>query len=123
MADFVGPSTLPAPVQEFFNTGILSTPTPQMPHALICRQDVHPEGAGPKHRYGRYNALPTETTPLDGFNDGPPVALTRVDIDAKISWYGQYGYVSEQVVITNQDPKQNGVYKLSLIDLEAYGIC
>ena len=107
MADFVGPSSLPAPVQEFFNTGILSTPTAQYIHNLICRQDMMPEGSGRKMRYARYNDLPSSTTPLDGFNDGPPVELTRVDIDAQVSWYGQYGYVSEQVIISNQDPVLN----------------
>ncbi len=30
--------------------------------------------------------------------------------------------LNEQVVLQAQDPKMNGVYKSSLIDLEAYGV-
>ncbi len=52
----------------------------------------------------------------------PPQNLTAVDIDAKISFYGTYVTLNEQVTLQNQDPKVYGVYKLSLIDLEAYGI-
>lgn len=43
-------------------------------------------------------------------------------IDARIDFYGQYIQLNEQVTLQSQDPKKNGVYKLSLIDLEAYGV-
>jgi hypothetical protein len=48
----------------------------------------------------------------------PPQNLTAVDIDAKISFYGTYVTLNEQVTLQNQDPKKYGVYKFSLIDLE-----
>lgn len=50
----------------------------------------------------------------------PPQNLTAVDIDAKISFYGTYVLLNEQVTLQNQDPKMNGVSKFSLIDLESY---
>jgi hypothetical protein len=37
-------------------------------------------------------------------------------IDAKISFYGTYVQLNEQVTLQNQDPKMYGVYKSSLID-------
>jgi hypothetical protein len=55
----------------------------------------------------------------------PPQNLTAVDIDAKISFYGTFVQINEQVTLQNQDPKQfmticqDGVSKSSLIDLEA----
>jgi len=36
-----------------------------------------------------------------------------------MSFYGTYIVINEQVALQNQDPKMNGVSKLSLIDLEA----
>ena len=71
----------------------------------------------------------------------PSQALTAIDIDAKMSFYGTYVQLNEQVTLQNQDPVLNeaaarlGVslrqtedqltrryiagVKLSLIDLEA----
>ena len=58
--------------------------------------------------------------PLGNSGVTPPAQnLTAVDIDAKISFYGTYVQLNEQVTLQNQDPKMYGVYKSSLIDLEA----
>jgi hypothetical protein len=53
----------------------------------------------------------------------PSQNLTALDIDAKLSFYGTWLQINEQVQLLAQDPKQNGVSKFSLIDLEAYGEC
>src|SRR5260370_40502406 len=37
----------------------------------------------------------------------PPQNLTAVDIDAKISFYGTYVQINEQVTLQNQDPVLN----------------
>jgi len=37
----------------------------------------------------------------------PPQNLTAVDIDAKISFYGTYVVLNEQVTLQNQDPVLN----------------
>jgi N4-gp56 family major capsid protein len=37
----------------------------------------------------------------------PPQNLTAVDIDAKISFYGTYVIINEQVTLQNQDPVLN----------------
>lgn len=85
-----------------------------------------PRNGGTTLRMRRYNPLNTAMVPLG--NSGvtpPPQNLTAVDIDAKISFYGTYVSINEQVTLQNQDPKLNltvcqyGVYKPSLIDLEA----
>jgi N4-gp56 family major capsid protein len=82
-----------------------------------------PRNGGRFLRMRRYNPLPTALVPLG--NTGvtpPPTQLTAIDIDAQISFYGQYIQLNEQVSLQNQDPKMYGVVKFSLIDLEAYGI-
>jgi N4-gp56 family major capsid protein len=78
-----------------------------------------PRNGGTTLRMRRYNPLNTAMVPLG--NSGvtpPPQNLTAVDIDAKISFYGTYVQLNEQVTLQNQDPKKYGVYKSSLIDLE-----
>lgn len=79
-----------------------------------------PRNGGRTLRMRRYNPLPTALVPLGNTGVTPPsVALTAVDIDATISFYGQYIQLNEQVTLQNQDPKMYGVVKFSLIDLEA----
>ena len=79
-----------------------------------------PRNGGTTLRMRRYNPLATAMVPLG--NSGvtpPPQNLTAVDIDAKISFYGTYVVLNEQVTLQNQDPKQKyGVFKSSLIDLK-----
>lgn len=78
-----------------------------------------PRNGGTTLRMRRYNPLNTAMVPLG--NSGvtpPPQNLTAVDIDAKISFYGTYVTLNEQVTLQNQDPKKYGVSKSSLIDLK-----
>jgi len=116
-------SSLPAPVQQSFNYKLLSVPTPNMIHKIPAQYMKMPRNGGTTIRMRRYNPLNTAMVPLGNSGVTPPAQqLTAVDIDAKLSIYGTYVVINEQVTLQNQDPKQYGVYKSSLIDLEAYGI-
>jgi N4-gp56 family major capsid protein len=67
-----------------------------------------PRNGGNTLRMRRYNPLQTAMVPLG--NSGitpPPQNLTAVDIDAKISFYGTYVVLNEQVTLQNQDPVLN----------------
>lgn len=67
-----------------------------------------PRNGGTTLRMRRYNPLNTAMVPLG--NSGvtpPPQNLTAVDIDAKISFYGTYVILNEQVTLQNQDPVLN----------------
>jgi N4-gp56 family major capsid protein len=67
-----------------------------------------PRNGGTILRMRRYNPLNTATVPLG--NSGvypPPQQLTAIDIDAKISFYGTYVIINEQVTLQNQDPVLN----------------
>ena len=116
-------SVLPAPVQQSFSYKLLSVPVPNMIHKIPAMKKNMPRNGGTTLRMRRYNPLNTAMVPLGNSGVTPPAqTLTAVDIDAKISFYGTYVQLNEQVTLQNQDPKQNGVSKLSLIDLEAYGV-
>ena len=116
-------SILPAPVQQSFSYKLLSVPVPNMIHKIPAMKKNMPRNGGTTLRMRRYNPLDTAMVPLGNTGVTPPAQnLTAVDIDAKISFYGTFVILNEQVTLQNQDPKKNGVYKPFLIDLEAYAM-
>jgi len=114
-------TNLPPPVQQWFDDVLLSRPEPLLIHNKMAMNKRLPERSGTIARYRRWNNLARATVPLGpGGITPPPQTLSALDIDAKIDWYGTYVILTDQVTIQNQDPRQeNGVFKLSLIDLEA----
>ena len=101
-------STLPAPVQQSFSYKLLSVPVPNMIHKIPAMKKNMPRNGGTTLRMRRYNPLNTAMVPLG--NTGvtpPPQNLTAIDIDAKISFYGTYVTLNEQVTLQNQDPVLN----------------
>ena len=101
-------SSLPAPVQQTFSYKLLAVPVPNMIHKIPAMLKNMPRNGGVTLRMRRYNPLGTAMVPLG--NTGvtpPPQNLTAVDIDAKISFYGTYVILNEQVTLQNQDPVLN----------------
>jgi N4-gp56 family major capsid protein len=99
---------LPAPVQQSFSFKLLSVPVPNMIHKIPAMKKNMPRNGGTTLRMRRYNPLATAMVPLG--NTGvtpPPQILTAVDIDARISFYGTYVQLNEQVTLQNQDPVLN----------------
>jgi len=67
-----------------------------------------PRNGGTTLRMRRYNPLSTALVPLGNTGVTPPAQqLTAVDIDAKISFYGTYVILNEQVTLQSQDPVLN----------------
>jgi len=87
---------------------MLSLPTPNLIHKEFAMKDILEAKHGDTKRYRLYNKFATATAPL-----GPsaaPIAgktLSASDLDAKISWYGDWVGVSEQVVLANQEKVLN----------------
>ena len=99
---------LPAPVQQSFSFKLLSVPVPNMIHKIPSMKKNMPRNGGQILRMRRYNPLATAMVPLG--NTGvtpPPQTLSAVDIDARISFYGTYVQLNEQVTLQNQDPVLN----------------
>jgi len=93
-------SILPAPVQQSFSYKLLSVPVPNMIHKIPAERKTMPRNGGRILRMRRYNPLPTALVPLGNSGVTPPsVTLTAVDIDATISFYGQYIQLNEQVTL------------------------
>ncbi len=99
---------LPAPVQQSFNMKLLSVPTPNLIHKIPAVKDRMPRNGGTTMRYRRYNPLDRALVPLGNTGVTPPSqALTAVDIDAELDWYGTWVEINEQVVLQNQDSVLN----------------
>src|SRR5574338_529367 len=110
-------TVLPAPVQQSFSYKLLSVPVPNMIHKVPAVKKSLPRNGGRTLRMRRYNPLPVSVVPLGNTGVTPPATpLTAVDIDATISFYGQYIILNEQVSLQNQDPKKYGVYKPFMIE-------
>lgn len=101
-------SSLPAPVQQSFSYKLLSVPVPNMIHKIPAERKNMPANGGRTLRMRRYNPLSTALVPLGNTGVTPPATqLTAVDIDATVSFYGQYIILNEQVTLQNQDPVLN----------------
>lgn len=82
-------TSLPAPVQLSFSYKLLSVPTPNLIHKLPAMKKNMPRNGGTVLRMRRYNPLTTAMVPLGNTGVTPPSQqLTAVDIDARISFYG-----------------------------------
>lgn len=101
-------SVLPAPVQQSFSYKLLSVPVPNMIHKIPAMLKRMPRKGGTTLRMRRYNPLATALVPLGNTGVTPPAQqLTALDIDAKISFYGTYVLLNEQVTLQSQDPVLN----------------
>lgn len=101
-------SILSAPVQQSFNYKLLSVPVPNMIHKIPAMLLRMPRNGGTTLRSRRYNPLNTAMVPLGNSGVTPPAQnLTAIDIDAKISFYGTYVILNEQVTLQSQDPVLN----------------
>lgn len=89
---------LPPPIQQSFSYKLLSVPTPAFIYKIPAVKKNMPRNGGTTLRMVRYNALETAMVPLGNTGITPPsVTLTKVNIDAKLNFYGQYLQINEQV--------------------------
>ena len=99
---------LPSPVQLSFSYKLLSVPVPNMIHTIPAMKKNMPRNGGQILRMRRYNPLATAMVPLGNTGITPPAqTLTAIDIDARVSFYGTYVQLNEQVTLQNQDPVLN----------------
>lgn len=102
------PDTLPAQVQQSFDDKLLSVRTPGLIHKLAAIGKRLPSKGGRTLRMSRYQRLPTFPVPLGPSGATPPATnVSRVDIDATMSFFGQFIAVNQQVTLQNQDPVLN----------------
>lgn len=101
-------TVLPAPIQQSFSYKLLSVKVPNIIHKVPAMLKTMPRNGGTTLRFRRYNPLGVALVPLGNTGVTPPAQLlTAVDIDAKVSTYGTYVILNEQVTLQSQDPVLN----------------
>lgn len=101
-------STLPQPIQLYYDNVLLSTPVPNLIHSMAAMSKSLKGKSGQTIRMERYNRLETAPVPLGNTGITPPgQLLSSVFIDAKLSFYGDYVKINEQLPVTSQSPVMN----------------
>ena len=101
-------TVLSAPVQQSFSYKLLSVAVPNMIHKIPAMLKTMPKNGGNTLVIRRYNPLSTAMVPLGNTGVTPPgQLLTAVDIEAKISFYGTFVQINEQVTLQSQCPVLN----------------
>jgi len=104
MANITTSSNLPPAILQSCADRLLSVPYPNLIHNFAAYKQTMRAQGGTTYRMTRYQRLPTALTPLGNLGIDPaPILPTKVDIDAKMSFYGQVILVNEQTVLQNQE--------------------
>lgn len=115
---------MPAAIRTQYADKMLTAQTRACIYSLPLTIVGMEERNGDKISFTRSGRLPLIRDALGNLGQTPPPQVLQWErIEGTVQWYGGFSIINEQVVMTNQDPKMNGVSKFSLIDLEAYGIC
>jgi len=93
---------LPPQVQQSVHDTMLSIKTPDLIHNVASQRAILPAKGGTTLRYYRYDRLPTAPVPLTGA-EVPAVTPSRIDIDATVSFYGQFMALNQTINLQNQD--------------------
>lgn len=113
-SNIIGPATLAAPVQIWFEEMLLALEIPNYIHGIAAQRKQMPGRSGVTWRGRRYNLITPNVVPLDedlGV-EVPPTPVSKVDVDARLRTYGQYVKVTETTTATAQDPIFNVMTKL-----------
>lgn len=96
-------SVLPPAVREYFDRVLLMTAFPYLIHTRFAQRRNLPEKEGDTIVFRRYSRLPSAVVPIVDGVTPPGVPLSVDDIKARVSWYGRYVTITNQVQYTVQD--------------------
>lgn len=106
-------SSLPPQIQQSVDDVLLSVNQPTLIMALAAFRKRLANKGGDTLRMSRYERLPAAPVPLGNTGATPPAAnLNRTDIDCRVSYYGLYVAINQQVVLQNQDQVLNETAEL-----------
>lgn len=106
-------SNLPPQIQASVDDVLLSVNQPNLIMGQAAMRKRLANKGGDSLRMSRYERLPTAPVPLGNGGSTPPAAsLNRVDIDCRVSYFGLYVAINQQVVLQNQDQVLNETAEL-----------
>ena len=105
MADTLTTTTQVDPaVATFYDRVLLKRAQPALVHELFAQKKKIPSGSGDTIKFRRYSALSVATTPLSEGVTPPGQQLSKTDLTAIVSFYGDFVTITDVVDLTNQDP-------------------
>lgn len=104
MADTLTTTTQVDPaIAVFYDRALLRAAEPHLVHELFAQKRPIPKKNGDIIKFRRYANLTPATTPLTEGQTPPGQALSKTDLTAQISWYGDYVHVTDVVDLTVED--------------------
>jgi len=115
----IGSSTMPPQVRDWFCDVLLSTPTPNLIYDFACQEISIPANKGDTVVRSRYNRITQlALTPIDSNGNIPnSLDISRIDIRAKVNFYGGWIESTEDVVLHVEDAFLNKSVELLGINL------
>ncbi len=105
-------AVLPPAVREYYDRLLLMTAYPTLIHTKFAQKRVLPEKMGDTIVFRRYSRLSTVPIPLvDGITP-PGAPLSATDIKARVSFYGNFVTITNQVELTVEDRVLNEAARL-----------
>lgn len=96
-------SVLPPAVREYYDRLLLMTAYPSLIYNKFAQKRVLPEKNGDTVVFRRYSRLPTVPIPLIDGTTPPGAPLSATDIKARVSFYGNFVTITNQVELTVED--------------------
>lgn len=106
MADNLTTATQVDPaVATYYDRVLLEAAYPQLVHLKFAQNASLDTKSGNTYKWRRYDNLSDATTPLNSDGSDPPgVALSKTDLTATVSWYGNFVKITDEVDLTVEDP-------------------
>ena len=105
-------AVLPPAVREYYDRLLLITAYPTLIHTKFAQRRILPEKNGDTIVFRRYSRLSTVPIPLVDGRTPPGAPLSVTDIKARVSFYGNFVTVTNQVQLTVEDRVLNESSKL-----------
>jgi len=96
-------AVLPPAVREYYDRLLLMTAYPTLIHAKFGQKRILPEKSGDTIVFRRYSKLDTVPIPLVDGRSPPGAPLSATDIKARVSFYGNFVTITNQVQLTIED--------------------
>lgn len=105
-------TVLPPAVREYYDRLVLMTAYPALIHTKFAQRRILPEKNGDTIVFRRYSKLDTVPIPLIDGRTPPGAPLSATDIKARVSFYGNFVTITNQVQLTVEDRVLNEASKL-----------
>jgi N4-gp56 family major capsid protein len=95
---------VPPAVAIYYDRTLLKNARPKLHHEEFALQRPLPQKSGNTVKFRRFATLSTAETPLPEGYTPPGKALSKTDLLAQVSWYGDYVHTTDVVDMTVEDP-------------------